>query len=178
MPTLFGEQYNCIYIYCVYILSSFLVFNIHQSSIIIYHYHRPFASHPAFSSHPSLLKCKKMLAKFCHFPLLKLYQHLKVFKLTKGTYPSHRPHHPLIVGTPPLLIKPTLWPPSCFPSLSSRNPLSFPNHVLISPIRQEYCLPISFIDLFPNHPNHPNPNLSQSCPHLIIHHPSSGHHLY
>ena len=133
-----------------------LVVNINQSSIIIYHYHRPFASHPAFSSHPSLLKCKKMLAKFCHFPLLKLYQHLKVFKLTKGTYPSHRPHHPLIVGTPPLLIKPTLWPPSCFPSLSSCNPLSFPNHPNQRKNLVFHCLPISFIistipiPIFPN----------------------------
>ena len=127
MPTLFGEQYNCIYIYCVYILSSFLVFNIHQSSIIIYHCNGPFASHPASASRPSLLKSKNLLAKFFYFPLLKLYQNLKVFNLTKGT-PLTQALPPPNSRDPSLLIKPTLWPPSCFPSLSSRNPISFPNH--------------------------------------------------
>ena len=37
---------------------------------------------------------KNSLAKFFHFPLLKLYQNLKVFKLTKGT-----PHTGFMVHT-------------------------------------------------------------------------------
>ena len=42
---------------------------------------------------------KTSLAKFFHFPLLKLYQHLNFFKLTKGT--PHRGPTPAIVGPPP-----------------------------------------------------------------------------
>ena len=68
-------------------------------------------SHPALSSSFCFSSC----VFFSSFPAKN-----------KG-YPSHRPHHrhPQTVGAPPLIIKPTLWPPSCFPSHSSCNPLFF-----------------------------------------------------
>ena len=42
---------------------------------------------------------KTSLAKFFHFPLLKLYQHLNFFKLTKGT--PHTGPTPRILRPPP-----------------------------------------------------------------------------
>ena len=118
-----------------------------------------FSSSFFFSSFP-VKTPKSLLAKFCHFPLLKFYQRLKAFKLTKSTFSSfldiaHRPYHSLIAGAPPLLIKPTLWPPFCLSSLSSCNPISFPNHPNQRKcLKQRQVSPFSFllIQIFPINP--------------------------
>ena len=123
-------------IYYIYILNCLLSFwsvsNIFwQSSgpllliLLLLHSHPALSSSFCFSSCVffSSFPAKNSLAKFVHFPFLKLDQRVQAHK----GYPSHRPHHrhPQTVGAPPLIIKPTLWPPSCFPSHSSCNPLFF-----------------------------------------------------
>ena len=84
------------------------------------------ASHPPSASFSSITFILLLLLILLFLLKKKLASNIMSFFLIG--YPSHRAYHPLIVGALPLLIKPILRPPSCFPSLSSCNHFSFSNH--------------------------------------------------
>ena len=102
-----------------------------------------------------ILPGKKNASKqFCNFPYSSS---IKILRFSSSQrVPSHRPYLPLLISPP------------CGLHLVFH--LFHPAIIFLFLIIPERIVSSNLFHIFPNHPNHPDPNLSQSCHHLIIHH--------